>query len=117
MQGKRGIEDAEVIRLIGWINNHHNWWEDINGFAETSHERLLEMLRSLQESELHTMFLTVLQKNGHMMPLNQILENVIWELITDNISCKMVAELENKIIQELEKAIKCTKIIFPNEKF
>ena len=52
-----------------------------------------------------------------MMPLNQVLENVIWELIADSISCTMVAELENKIIQELEKAIKCTRIIFPNQKF
>ena len=104
MQDKKGAENAEVIRLIGWINNHHNWWEDITGFAETDPEVLLEMLRSLHEDELHTIFLTVLQKNGHMMLLNQILENVIWELIADNISCKMVAELENKIIRELENA-------------
>ena len=62
MRGKRGIEDAEIIRLIGWISNHHNWWEDITGFAETDPEVLLEMLKSLQENELHTMFLTVLQK-------------------------------------------------------
>lgn len=81
MQDKKGVEDAEVIRLIGWINNHHNWWEDIAGFVETDPEVLLEMLKSLHKNELHTMFLTVL------------------------------------IIQELEKAIKCTAIILSNEKF
>jgi len=77
---------------------------DIAGFSETSPEVLLEMLCSLHKNKWHTMFLTVVQKHGHMMPLNQVLENVIWELITDSIDCKMIAELENKIIQELEKA-------------
>lgn len=100
----RNNEHSELMRFIEWAINNGEKWEEMVGFSETEPEQLLEILESLHENGLHAMYFTVLKKNGHTLPLNKILKNLLLEQIEKSMDCGKVKSVENRIIRELELA-------------
>ena len=103
MQEEKVAEQKEIMRFMKWTVCNYDKWEEITKFAETDYETLVNILKSLHNNELHTLFLTLVKKNSHTMPLCMIVENIIWNIVVNSADCEMIKDMENKIIQELEE--------------
>ncbi len=102
MLDEKEMKQEELTRFMKWAVYNYDKWEEITSPSDTDTATLLSILKSLHTNELHTLFLTALKKNSHIVPLCYILENVIWDILTNLIDYEMIKDMENKIIWELE---------------
>mgnify|MGYP000860150044 CR=1 FL=1 len=98
----KDTEYKEFMRFMEWVFANETQWEEIVSFEEMELESLLETLKSLHENGFHAMYLTVLKKNGHTMPLSRILKNIVYDQIANTLDCEKVQSMENRIIKELD---------------
>jgi hypothetical protein len=110
MQDQKEVKQEEIRRFIKWTVHNYDKWEEITSTSETDAETLASILKSLRSNELHTLFLTAVKKNSHTVPLCNILENIIWDIMENLTNYEMIRDVENKIIQELEQLTETVKV-------